>query len=91
MDTEIISECLRRSGVTDLITTSDIKRITKTDMFKAGLSGSAEASLKRRSFLRYIDLPEKLSSNAMLDILNTLFSYDEFYNMISAWQKKEER
>lgn len=46
--------------------------ITKADMYALGLLGGVGSAEKRRELLRRMDLPEKLSSSAMLDVLNTL-------------------
>ena len=43
-----------------------------------GLSGGENSSDKRQKLLRKLDLPLNLSPNAMLDILNTLMTYEEF-------------
>lgn len=78
MTADIIEEALKRSGVTAEKTEKAHKKITKTDMFRAGLSGKADSSLKRKELLKVLGLPENLSPNAMLDILNTILTYDEF-------------
>ena len=61
------------------ITTDDSKRkITKSDLCLAGLSGCANSHEKRTLLLRKLNLPARLSGNAMLDILNSIYGYDEF-------------
>lgn len=61
------------------ITTDDSKRkITKSDLCLAGLSGCANSHQKRTLLLRKLNLPARLSGNAMLDILNSIYGYDEF-------------
>jgi len=52
--------------------------ITKADLFDKGLSGGTLSSNKRRALLKELDLPINLSSNALLDVLNALYSRDEF-------------
>lgn len=73
MDEEIIINALKLSGVT--IGDESIKRkvkYTKLDLYNAGLFGSADSRIKRREFLERHGLPKKLSSNMMLDVINTL-------------------
>lgn len=61
------------------ITTDDSKRkITKSDLCLAGLSGCENSHEKRTLLLRKLNLPARLSGNAMLDILNSIYGYDEF-------------
>ena len=58
--------------------------ITKTDMYLLGLSGGRFSSKRRRKLLYDLDLPENLSSNAMLEILNVLYDKEEFYHLLAA-------
>lgn len=53
-------------------------RITNYDLFSAGVSGSANASQKRKKLLRSLDLPEFLSVNSLLSYLNSKMTKDEF-------------
>lgn len=78
---EILKEAFEKSGVTGKECEKS-KKITKTDMFEYGLSGSENSSQNRKNFLKFLKLPENLSSNAMLDILNTIFCYEEFQEAV---------
>ena len=78
MTVEILTEALEKSGVITRKTEEKSRKITKTDMFKAGLSGGNESGKKRKEVLKKLGLPENLSPNAMLDVINTLLSYEEF-------------
>ena len=89
MQRQILIEALEKSGAINPKEHKDGRKITKTDMFLYGLSGCADATENRKSLLKYLELPQNLSSNATLDILNTYFSYEEFGEMIEKWQKKE--
>lgn len=79
MDREVLIEALRRSGasVGEDFRVSASGRITKADMYDLGLSGRAGCVEKRLSLLRKLSLPEKLSPNALLDVLNALMSREE--------------
>ncbi len=82
MSREVIIESLRRAGADfeDMEKTARIgETITKTDMYILGLSGTANSSERRRELLLRLDLPEHLTSNALLDTLNVLYTRDEFY------------
>lgn len=73
MTEEIIIDALKKSGVT--IGSEKIEKknkYTKLDLYKAGLFGTAESRIKRREFLKAHGLPEKLSSNMLLDVINLL-------------------
>lgn len=79
MDREVLIEALRRSGasVGEDFRENASGRITKADMYDLGLSGRAGCVEKRLSLLRKLSLPEKLSPNALLDVLNALMSREE--------------
>ncbi len=78
MSREIISEALLRSGVKSHAAVKNGRKITKTDMFEAGLSGCAGSSDRRKKLLKYLSLPQGLSPNAMLDVINNILSFEEF-------------
>lgn len=85
MDKETIIKALKQCGATFLNAAPAEKRqeITKTDLYVLGLSGTAGSAERRREILKRLDLPERLSSNALLDVLNALYSRDEFISLIS--------
>ena len=81
MTPEIIVSALERAGVTfEDEKTGDKNRdpITKADMYSFGLSGGDGSALKRRELLRLLDLPERLTANGLLEVLNILYTRDEF-------------
>lgn len=83
--TEAIREALRRAGVGvgEEPAPALSPKITKADLFLIGLSGGSESSGKRRDLLQRLNLPEHLSANAMLDVLNSLMGRDEFLKLVS--------
>lgn len=60
------------------------RKITKNDLYFAGLSGGSGSASRRRAFLKMLSLPEHLSSNALARVLNGMMTYDEFVNMTDA-------
>ena len=52
--------------------------ITKTMLFEDGLSGTEESFKKRQMLLKELDLPLRISANAMLEVLNSVIGYDEY-------------
>ena len=80
---EIILEALRRAGATiEGEESSSQSQITKQDLVELGLSGGADASIKRRVLLKKLDLPEHMSANAMLQALNLLYSLEELKSLL---------
>jgi len=60
--------------------TTDV--ISKADLYSTGLSGTTGSAMKRRELLKRLDLPERLSANGLLDVLNALYTHDEFLAML---------
>ncbi|MGN0634483.1 MAG: toprim domain-containing protein [Oscillospiraceae bacterium] len=61
----------------------DRRRITKNDLFMLGLSGTPDAAKNRELLVNKLSLPHGLSTNALLDLLNTLYSAEELENICS--------
>jgi len=83
MNPDTIVEALRRAGATiegqEAVAAC---QITKQDLMELGLSGGADASTKRLVLLKKLDLPEHMSSNAMLQALNLLYTLEELTELV---------
>ena len=55
---------------------ADRTAITYTDLYEWGISGTADSAENRRVFLRRLGLPPRLSKKELLQVLNTLYTYD---------------
>lgn len=53
------------------------RKITKADLFLLSLTGTENAAYNRKKLLKYLNLPDYLSTNAMLTALNCLYSVEE--------------
>jgi len=88
MDRETLLEALRRAGATfrdgGARTETVGPKLTKADLYQAGLTGRPESKVKRQVLLKELDLPENLTTNGLLDMLQILFSYEEGLRIISA-------
>lgn len=78
MTAEILLTALRNAGAQTEQTDAPTERITKTDLFLAGLSGGAGSAEKRARLQNELRLPAHLGANAFLDALNLLMSREEF-------------
>ena len=80
---EIIIEALEKAGVLCEETQADNKRlITKLDLFEDGLSGKPESKEMRKRLLKHLGLPERITSNALVEILNTFLSFEDYKNAV---------
>ena len=50
--------------------------ITYTDLYEWGISGTANSADRRRSLLKRLGLPPRLSKKELLSVLNTLYTFD---------------
>jgi len=85
MNPEVITKALELAGATYEENYMSKKCpepiITKSDLFELGLSGGKESLKKRSDLLKRLDLPERLSANGLLDVLNALYTRDEFFEI----------
>ncbi len=79
MPTQALEEALRRSGAFEESAAAATDPITYTDLYEAGLSGTENSAKKRRAFLRYIALPERLSGATLLKALNAFLTRQDFF------------
>lgn len=86
MRPQVLLDALTRAGATfedeSNVQTSS-PRITKADLFALGLSGGAESARKRMELQRELELPERLSADALLDVLNALMDRDTLFQRFS--------
>lgn len=83
MDPNTIIEALTRAGATiEGESAASRNQITKQDLMELGLSGGAEASGHRLTLLKKLNLPERMSANAMLQALNLLYSLEELSELV---------
>lgn len=80
MPPQVLLEALERSGATFL---EDSERqegpgLTKADFYDLGLTGTPDSSARRAALLRRLNLPERMSANALLEAVNLLYTREEF-------------
>ena len=82
MTPEVLLQSLRRSGANFAGDEPPPRRpaITKADLLDQGLIGPGSTQ-RRQVLLRRLELPEHLTANALLEMLNLLMDREEFYEM----------
>lgn len=63
--------------------------LTKTDLVLDGLSGAPKSAQKRKSLLKKMGLPQNLSANALLDIINATYTEEEYRSLLLKLKKEE--
>ena len=90
MTPQVLLEALRRAGATfeEEDSTTEDGHITKADLFELGLSGRPDSKEKRLALLKKLELPERMSANAMLQALNLLYSTAELEQLLDTLQSE---
>ena len=81
---DVIIEAIRKSGATVIgEEAAQTNEITKADLFTLGLTGTANSAQKRKKLLKTLNMPDYLSTNAMLTALNCLYSLEELKSVLN--------
>ena len=51
---------------------------SRTDFYNDGLTGKENSAEKRKALQKELGLPLNISANALLEVLNFLYSYEEY-------------
>ena len=82
MPPQVLVDALLRAGATVLDgPASDGARtraITKADFFRDGLTGRPDSAARRAALQARLHLPERLTTNALLEVLNALYDYPSY-------------
>lgn len=82
MPVEILLKAFENASINCQQVEEDKQKITKMDFFEDGLVGGQKCSELRKKLLFYLELPEHLSSNALVEVINSLLSFDEYKDII---------
>lgn len=83
MTESVLLEAFTKAGVLTEKSENEKRRlITNIDLYEAGLSGRPDSSFKRKLLLKKLCLPERLSTSALVKILNTFVTYEEFIETV---------
>ncbi len=91
IDIDLLEKAFINSGVGVKKEKVNSKSITKKDLFEYGLSGRENSAVLRKEFALFLKLPTNLSSNAFLDALNTVLTYNEFLEAVQKWQHETDK
>ena len=90
MTPAVLVEVLRRAGATFLEEEAGGRGpkggITKADLYALGLSGGPDAARRRQALLKHLKLPEHMSANALLPVLNALYDRESFLEEAATWR-----
>ena len=83
MKPQVLLDALIRAGATfdDEENKKTAPRISKADMYARGLSGREGSAEKRAWLIKQLGLPERLTADGLLDVLNATMSREEFLSI----------
>ena len=81
MTKEVILEALKKAGVTCSVSQNE-NPVTTADLFELGLTGTPNAKESRKRLLKNLDLPEFLSTSALLSCINNMMTKEELIDII---------
>ena len=85
ISTELIMSALQKAGVfCSENEKQEGREITRTDFFEDGISGRDNSSEIRKKLAKSLGLPERISSSALLKIINSYMTYDDYKNAINS-------
>lgn len=91
INSEIIIEALKKSGVTSKETQTKGEKITTAHLYRYDLSGKPNSAELRRDFLSFIGLPDNLTTPAMLDYINCAYTHSQFFEEVEKWQSNRDK
>ena len=62
----------------------NVRKVTKTDLFVDGFSGGTNSAIYRERLTDVLKLPKRISANMLLDVINKLYTYDEYKKIVSS-------
>lgn len=78
---DILIEVIRKAS-SEIENDNINRKITKADFYRDGLSGKDNSSQKRKNLLKYLSLPEHLSQNTLINVLNKIMTYEKYCEII---------
>lgn len=86
MSPELLLQALQRAGATFIgedAPSSHTGGLTMADFYALGLTGTSDATSRRAKLLQHLELPARMSTKALLAVLNTLYSAEEAKQIIA--------
>lgn len=84
---EVIVRAVEQSGALNGVN-CEKSGITKADLYDLGLSGGAGSAQRRQRLLKELQLPQQLSPNALLDVLNCITNLEKLTALVQTWEEE---
>ena len=89
MTEELLAEILKNvTEVAEFEKRDKNEIISKTTFYADGLSGKEDSNEKRKLLAKELGLPLRISANAMIEVLNAAFSFEEYKSALEKINSK---
>ena len=78
MKSELLRELFLPFSTEGELPDANAKKVTKTDFYLDGFSGTPDAAARRALLAKALGLPEDMTANALVEAINLLFGYDAY-------------
>lgn len=78
MSAELLRELFLPFSTDGSLAAEDSRKVTKTNFYLDGFSGTPDASVRRAALARHFGLPDDMTANALLEAINLLAGYDAY-------------
>lgn len=86
INADLLRKTFEQAGITEQLADNK-EKITKLDFYEMGISGDSNSSKFRREISSALQLPELITANALLEVVNTMFDRQEFFRFIENLKK----
>lgn len=87
IDEDVLSSLLASAEVTEQA--SNDNPITKADLYSLGFSGKSGSLKLRQALIKELSLPSRLTANSLLEILNSAYTKEEFFEFVKKLSEKD--
>lgn len=86
MELSVLQDALEHAGATFEDVSGETQaagdKLTKADLYDFGFSGATDSARRRQALLKKLNLPARLSSNGLVQALNSFYSREEALNIL---------
>lgn len=79
---DVLEDAFHRAGIDTDKVERDGRMITRLDFYEDGLLGGENSKSKRLELLHKLGMPERMSTTALIKVINILVTYDEYKELI---------
>lgn len=92
MPEQVLLQALQTAGIgAQSVTQPAGEPVSKLLLFELGLSGGTDAAVRRKQLMQHLNLPQHLSTNALVTVLGALMGADELKELCGQLFQKENR